>query len=81
MEVVIKIDEGTYSNFVCNKYSRVDVIAMHTALANGTQLPKGHGDLIDANELVKGRVSNDPIVILVNNAETIIEADIESEDE
>ena len=34
-EVVIKIDEGTYNNFVRNEYSRADVIAIHTALING----------------------------------------------
>ena len=53
IELVIKIDEDTYSNFVRNKYSRVDVIAMHNALVNGTPLPKGHGRLIDADSLIK----------------------------
>ena len=40
IELAIKIDEDTYNNFVRNEYSRVDVIAMHTALVNGTPQPK-----------------------------------------
>ena len=42
IELAIKIDEGTYNNFVRNEYSRVDVIALHTALTNGTPLKTGH---------------------------------------
>ena len=38
-------------------------------------LPKGHGRLIDADELIKGRVENDYTAIFVNTAPTIIEAD------
>ena len=38
VELVIKIDEQTYNNFVRNGYSRADVIAMHTAIVNGTPL-------------------------------------------
>lgn len=34
--LVIKIDKDTYNNFICNEYSRVDVIAIHTALVNAT---------------------------------------------
>lgn len=45
------------------------------AIKNGVPLPKGHGRLIDADELIKDRVENDNIVILVNTAPTIIEAD------
>lgn len=55
--------------------------ALMRAVINGTSLPKGHGRLIDADELIKDRVENDNIVILVNTAPTIIEADrAESED-
>ena len=53
IELVIKIDEDTYNNFVLNEYSRVNVIAMHTALVNGTPLPKGHGRLGDLDALEK----------------------------
>lgn len=48
IELAIKIDEDTYNNFVRNEYSRVDVIAMHTALINGTPQPKS-GKPIECN--------------------------------
>ena len=56
-------------------------------IANGTPLPKGHGDLIDKNELIKRyekdcgrRIYADNFIFdLENNTTTIIEA--ESEDE
>jgi len=41
IELVIKIDEQTYNNFVRNEYSRADVIAIHTALTNGAVFQKG----------------------------------------
>ena len=52
IELVIRIDEGIYNHFVRNEYSRADVIAMHAALINGTQLPKGHGDIVDIETLI-----------------------------
>ena len=51
IEVVIKIDEATYKHFMTNEYSRIDVIAIHNALNYSTPLPKGHGRLVDADEL------------------------------
>ena len=85
IELVIKMDDQTYNNFVRNEYSRTDVIAMHTALLNGIPLPKGHGDLIDRNELAKcvyeERIGDDDFMIIdqadLYNAPTIIEADKE----
>lgn len=64
------------------------------AVANGVPLPKGHGRLIDADALnishgvfvpkVKGNVFGCPMDAVfadeINNAPTIIEADVESED-
>lgn len=42
-ELIIKIDDQTYNNFICNKYSRDDVIVIHAALVNGVLISKGHG--------------------------------------
>lgn len=59
-------------------------------LSHGTPLPKGHGDLIDKNELIKRyekdcgrRIYADNFIFdLENNTTTIIEADKkESEEE
>lgn len=49
------------------------------AIRNGKPLPKGHGRLIDANELCEDRVSNDNVVIAAKCASTIIEAYKEKE--
>ena len=81
MEVVIKISEEKYNKLVmeeehiraCGSYYPVMIL-------DGIPLNKGHGRLIDANELCEGRVSNDIVVIAVKCAPTIIEADKESED-
>lgn len=76
IELVIKIDEQTYNNFVRNEYSRADAIAMHAALTNGAVLQNGHGDLIDRKELLKQPMdtANYPSNY-VRVAQTIIEAD------
>ena len=81
VELVIKIDEDTYNNFVHNEYYINDVIAIHTALANGTPLPKGHGRLIDENNLWFEDIDDISCVTQrnVENAPPIIEADKESE--
>ena len=42
-EIIIKIDEETYNNFVIkNEYSRLDVIAVHNALVNGINQETGY---------------------------------------
>jgi len=51
------------------------VLDVLNGVVNGTPLPKGHGDLIDRDELIKDRVSNDNTVILANTAKTIIPAE------
>lgn len=85
MQLLINIDEDTYNNFVNNKYTRTDVIAMHNAIGNGKPLPKGHGNLIDVNELKKVINENDIFTMTgfnvrlcdINNTPIIIEADKE----
>ena len=81
MQVVIEIPEEQY-DALCMK----GVFALESqlpsflkVLRNGTPLPKGHGDLIDRDELIKDRVSNDITVILANTAKTLIPADKEGD--
>ncbi len=96
IELFIKIDENTYNNFIHNKYSRADVIAIHTALMNGTPLPKGHRRIVDISKIDEDRIdSNNPVISLIiggecieavrldylNDLSTIIESDTESEEE
>ena len=53
MELVINISECTYKakqRLVANQKRMVDEVDI--AIANGTPLPKGHGDLIDVNRKI-----------------------------
>ena len=78
MQIVIDIDEDTYNQVSNNDayvLSEVDYILIENAIANGTPLPKGHGRLIDENDLwphcIDFCVAYDDIL----SAPTIIEAD------
>lgn len=95
VEVVIRIPKQVYEHInVWKDLVYDDYIAMvGNAILNCTVLPKGHGDLIDKENLVKAieqkakRLKNlDTInglcgaVALAYEAETVIEADRETED-
>lgn len=70
MQIVIDIHEKDYQS-VLNGHITFGVL---DALKNGTPLPKGHGRLIDADELEKRMKIGYKIVA---NVPTIIEADKE----
>ena len=72
MQIVIDIPEEEYQNYLKMRpaYPK-GVFCYIKAIQNGTPLPKGHGRLIDANELLKmtesykselGRLKADPFV-------------------
>ncbi len=78
MQIVVDIDEKRYGSI--KKHGGIptvsDGVDAANAILNGTPLPKGHGRLIDANEL--------PIDIEWHDVEiapTIIEVDTEGEEE
>jgi len=90
MQIVIDILDDDYERLkvyekapFCSLTSRV-----YEAVANGLLIPKGHGDLIDRNELNKDLIANEWITDddgggleeILFNAPTIIEADTESEE-
>jgi hypothetical protein len=55
MQIVIDIDEETYTDIKKGKvYSSYRDVPQESvlAIANGTPLPKGHGDLIDVNRKI-----------------------------
>ena len=88
IELVIKIPEEEYSDF-CKRYIGSHNIVIN-AVCNGTPLPKGHGDLIDRDNLLvdsyytcdlSGNEINIVEVTTVEMADAIIEADKEYEDE
>ena len=57
MKLVIDIPENTYKRIqalAINDYFEHDICGYSMQrIANGTPLPKGHGRLIDADELIK----------------------------
>lgn len=69
IELVIKIPEEDYERCKKKFQMRLNIIAH--AIAKGTSLPKGHGDLIDLNDLYDFDRQK------VEYAPTIVEADKE----
>ena len=53
MQVVINIDDAEYEEIIYLKNTRpLDLNHYDRMIANGIQLPEGHGRLIDADKLV-----------------------------
>ena len=76
MRIVIDIPEEIYKHIQEEQWLP-NRLLIEKAIANGTPLPKGHGRLIDADDL------NNHIIGYVDtrSCPTIIEADTESEGE
>lgn len=87
IDLIIKIDEGIY-NEVCWRGLALcarDHVNIEKAIKNGTVLSKGHGRLIDADELKKEYPhdtdwdypvnTNCYVVESIDNSPTIIEAE------
>lgn len=82
MQIVIDISEEDY-NFVKRQVADGITNPLKICIANGTPLPKGHGRLIDVDELKKIIQENDVLKMTgfnvrlcdINNTPTIIEAD------
>lgn len=73
IELVIKIPEEVYRHYKKVWQKRRGSIP-ESCIAFGTPLPKGHGRLIDADELLKDRNKAIPVIHVIE-ALTIIEAD------
>ena len=67
MELIIKIPDEIYELI---KTDKSELIGLPKAVKNGTPLPKGHGRLIDADELPIDIEWDD-----IEKAPTIIKAD------
>lgn len=82
MQLVVKISEEDYKILInINDSSLPSIIArmnFYKALKNGTPLPKGHGNLVDTNELIENGVATESY--LNTFIKTIIEADKEIEE-
>ena len=85
IELVINISEEMYKHVSTSDayvLDDVDFILLENAIANGTPLPKGHGELIDRNALIhEYEVSNiihhygTQIVKVAENARVVVKAD------
>ena len=81
MKVVIDISEEDYAETMYKKqYSPREMDWIDRVIAKGTPLPKGHGRLIDADRLWDSYHDlGYDFYEAFDLAETIIEADLESE--
>ena len=78
MKVVIDINEVDYE--LCkNPMQPMPFHSIKRAIANGTPLPKGHGRLIDADELLNANIDtfSQQTELKIKLASVIIEADKE----
>lgn len=82
MQIVIEVDDKRYKDIL--RISTVQLKGrtptLEQVIANGTPLPKGHGRLIDADDLIQklSVVSSRPVksqLYILREAPTIIEAD------
>ena len=90
MQIVIKLSDKIYDTIMDDEMptnEQMKVIVQR--IYEGTPLPKGHGDLIDADELFWDIQTDEQMRLgkhlawvkeRIDNAPTIIEADTESED-
>lgn len=93
MKIVIEIDDARFKDIrriACVQLENYHFKTVEQIIANGTPLPKGHGRLIDADELYEQEmpaIKKDGVVYiklstlqdLIDDAPTIIEAEQESE--
>jgi hypothetical protein len=80
VEVVIKIPQKVYEDCIMIPSDIKDwKDEISKAFKNGTVLSKGHGRLIDADELRKNWIFTRTEKIIIDDAPTIIEADKEVE--
>lgn len=77
MQIVIDIPEIIYKRGLPSAEVRNSVDVVSKAILNGTPLPKGHGDLIDRDELINAPYRKGGFVNWVDEieiAEAVLEA-------
>ena len=75
MQIVIDIPDRIYKIIQNKKLNIIDDEILEQAVKNGTPLPKGHGDLVDKNDLKYEKYNS--YAYAIANAPTIIGADKE----
>lgn len=78
MQIVIDIPESILNTIQADEMiSREQLAVLQIHILNGTPLPKGHGRLVDVNDL--GYEKYNSYAYAIANAPTIVEADKEGE--
>lgn len=86
MQIVIDISEDNYKLIQNGNYCGILSHEIYNAIKNGTLLPKGHGDLKDADVMINKLCTNEAselfgsitcaeIMDFINDEKTIIKAD------
>ena len=81
MQIVIEIPEGILNTIQADEMinrEQLAVLQMH--ILNGTPLPKGHGRVVDVDEVIKIANKTKDLHGAIWNAPTIIEADRSDEE-
>lgn len=73
MQIVIDIPNSIYANLPKIVNGSIASKRILDCVKNGTPLPKGHGDLVDRNDLKYEKYNS--YAYAIANADTIIEAD------
>ena len=68
MQIVIDIPEGVYNQIVEQDLDGI----MANAIKHGTPLPKGHGRLIDADDLIQDIIDDNQLCIFNSESERIV---------
>lgn len=74
MQIVIDIPDEKYDRLLYQ-----DIISLRSYVENGTVLPKGHGRLIDVDEVIKIANKTKDLHGAIWNAPTIIKAESEAQ--
>ena len=78
MQIVIDIPESILNTIQADEMiSREQLAVLQVHILSGTPLPKGHGRLIDADEVIKIANKTKDLHGAIWNTPTIIEADKE----
>lgn len=92
IELVIRIPEGLKKDFELEQWTALSCMEMKNALEKAIPLPKGHGELKDADAMINklctheaselfGSTTCAEILDFINAEKPIIEADKEQKDE
>jgi len=78
MKIVIDIEEGRYNWIMSHAsndagdYANAGDLVFRKAIESGTVLPKGHGRLIDADDLIQDIIDDNQLCLFNSESERIV---------